>query len=59
MSMLFSEHSYVLELWFEDDYEVSIYELDFSPLLIDDDPGSVFLFLKTKNILRTLKQTMH
>ena len=46
---------YVLELWFEDDYDVSIYELDFSPLLIDDDPGNVFLFLKNKENFKNAK----
>jgi len=45
---------YVLELWFEDNYDVSIYELDFSPL-IEDDPGKVFLFLKNKENFKNAK----
>jgi len=44
-----------LELWFEDEYDVSIYELDFSPLLIEDDPGNVFLFLKNKDNFKNAK----
>jgi len=39
---------YVLRLWFEDDLDVSIYELDFYPLIIQDDPGPVFLRLRDK-----------
>ena len=31
---------YVLRLWFEDEMDVSIYELDFRPLVVDDNPGA-------------------
>ncbi len=37
---------YVLRLWFEDEMDVSIYELDFRPLAVDDNPGGVFAPLK-------------
>lgn len=48
--LLKAEHvrDYVLRLWFEDDLDVSIYELDFYPLLMEDDPGEVFLPLRDK-----------
>ena len=39
---------YVLRLWFEEDLDVSIYELDFCPLIIEDNPGEAFLPLKEK-----------
>lgn len=38
--------AYRLRLWFEDDMDVSIYELDFHPLLVEDNPGGVFAVLK-------------
>ncbi len=31
--------AYKLRLWFEEILDVSIYELDFYPLLIEEDPG--------------------
>jgi hypothetical protein len=37
---------YVLRLWFEDEMDVSIYELDFRPLVVEDNPGGVFAPLK-------------
>ncbi len=48
--LLKAEHvrDYVLRLWFEDDLDVSIYELDFYPLIMEDDPGEVFLPLREK-----------
>jgi hypothetical protein len=39
---------YVLRLWFEEELDVSIYELDFEPLLMEANPGSVFELLKDK-----------
>jgi len=39
---------YVLRLWFEDEMDVSIYELDFAPLVVDDNPGGVFEALKDR-----------
>jgi hypothetical protein len=46
---------YVLRLWFEDDLDVSIYELDFYPLLVEDDPGEVFLPLRNKERFRLVE----
>lgn len=37
---------YVLRLWFEEVLDVSIYELDFAPLLIDENPGPALLPLR-------------
>lgn len=34
---------YVLRLWFEEALDVSIYDLDWKPLLLDENPGSVLL----------------
>jgi len=45
---------YILELWFEDDLDVSIYELDFYQLLIEDDPGDIFLFLRNKELFKNV-----
>ena len=39
-------HDYVLRLWFEEHLDVSIYELDFSPLLLEDDLGKALLPLR-------------
>ena len=52
--LLKAEHvkDYVLRLWFEDDCDVSIYELDFSPLVVAGNPGGVFLPLSTKERFR-------
>jgi hypothetical protein len=33
-------------LWFEEEVDVSIYELDFQPLLVDENPGGIFEMLK-------------
>lgn len=46
---------YVLRLWFEDDLDVSIYELDFYPLIMEDDPGEVFLRLRDKEQFRLVE----
>lgn len=46
---------YVLRLWFEDDLDVTIYELDLYPLLIEDDPGPVFLRLRNKDQFRLVE----
>ena len=39
-------HDYILRLWFEDEMDVSIYELDFQPLIVEDNPGGVFEALR-------------
>jgi len=46
---------YVLRLWFEEDLDVSIYELDFYPLLMEEDPGEVFLPLRDKERFRLVE----
>ncbi len=46
---------YVLRLWFEDDLDVAIYELDFYPLIMEDDPGEVFLRLRDKQHFRLVE----
>jgi hypothetical protein len=39
-------HDYVLRLWFRNETNVSIYDLDFQPLFVEDNPGGVFTPLK-------------
>ena len=39
--------NYVLRLWFEDEMDVSIYELDFRPLVVEDNPGDVRLTIES------------
>ena len=39
-------HQYTLRLWFEEDLDVAIYELDWQPMLIDEDPGTVLTALR-------------
>lgn len=43
---------YVLRLWFEEELDVSIYELDFYPLAVGDNPGGIFAPLKDKERFR-------
>jgi len=43
---------YKLRLWFEEDLDVSIYELDFQPLFVEDNPGGVFEVLRDKERFR-------
>src|SRR5687768_12905414 len=46
---------YILRLWFEEELDVSIYELDFYPLLVEDNPGGVFSALKDKERFRRVE----
>ncbi|OGO36988.1 MAG: hypothetical protein A2Z03_01955 [Chloroflexi bacterium RBG_16_56_8] len=48
--LLKAEHlsDYVLRLWFQDGLDVSLYELDFYPLVVEENPGGVFAPLKDK-----------
>lgn len=48
-------HDYVLRLWFEETLDVSIYELDFYPLFIEEEPGEVFLALRDEARFRMVK----
>lgn len=40
---------YRLRLWFEEELDVSIYELDFYPLFVEENPGGVFEALRDVN----------
>ncbi|MEM7539582.1 MAG: hypothetical protein AAF639_45920 [Chloroflexota bacterium] len=42
-------YDYVLRLWFEEELDVTIYELDFKPLFVDNNPSGVFAPLKNQN----------
>ncbi|MEL6469776.1 MAG: hypothetical protein AAFQ74_08615 [Cyanobacteria bacterium J06623_4] len=46
--LLKAEHieNYVLRLWFEEDLDVSIYDLDWKPLLVGETPGPALLVLR-------------
>jgi hypothetical protein len=48
-------NDYIIRLWFEEDLDVSIYELDFYPLLVEESPGGVFLSLQDKKRFRLVK----
>ena len=48
-------HDFVLRLWFEEELDVSIYELDFHPLLNEDDPGEVFQPLRDRERFRLVE----
>ena len=43
---------FLLRLWFEEDMDVTIYELDFRPLFVGENPGGVFEALANKNRFR-------
>lgn len=55
--LLKAEHieNYVLRLWFEEILDVAIYELDFYPLLVQENPGGIFLALKDKERFQSVK----
>lgn len=46
---------YRLRLWFEDELDVSIYELDFRPLIVEEEPGKAMLPLRDKERFRNVK----
>jgi hypothetical protein len=48
-------NDYVLRLWFEEELDVTIYELDFYPLMVTDSPGGVFEPLKDKERFRLVE----
>jgi hypothetical protein len=48
-------HDYVLQLWFEEELAVSIYELDFYPLFVEENPGGVFEVLKDVERFKQVK----
>ena len=55
--LLKAEHvnDYILRLWFEDELDVSIYELDFYPLLVEENPGGVFGVLRDVERFRVVR----
>ncbi len=46
---------YILRLWFEEKLDVSIYELDFYPLMVAENPGGVFSPLKSQARFRLVE----
>ena len=52
--VLKAEHltQFVLRVWFEEDLDVSIYQLDFRPLFVDENPGGVFESLRDEERFR-------
>jgi hypothetical protein len=48
-------YDYVLRLWFEEELDVAIYELDFYPLIVTDNPGGVFAVLKDQARFRLVE----
>jgi len=46
---------YVLRLWFEECMDVSIYELDLCPLIVEENPGEALLPLRDKARFRLVK----
>ena len=52
--VLKAEHltQFVLRVWFEEDLDVSIYELDFRPLFVEENPGGVFELLRDEERFR-------
>jgi hypothetical protein len=46
---------YILRLWFEENLDVSIYELDFYPLMVEENPGGVFLPLQDRDRFRQVE----
>ena len=45
----------VLRVWFEEDLDVSIYELDFHPLFVAENPGGVFESLRDQQRFRQVR----
>lgn len=48
-------NDFILRLWFEEENDVSIYELDFRTLFVDRNPGGVFGALKNQHRFRVVK----
>lgn len=46
---------YILRLWFEEEMDVSIYELDFYPLFVKENPGGVYESLKNQDRFRLVE----
>ncbi|MBI4673937.1 MAG: hypothetical protein HY741_20010 [Chloroflexi bacterium] len=46
---------FVLRLWFEQELDVAIYELDFAPMIVGYNPGGIFSALKNKARFRLVR----
>ncbi len=46
---------YILRLWFEENLDISIYELDFYPLMVEENPGGVYSSLKDMERFRLVE----
>jgi len=46
---------YILQLWFEEELDVAIYELDFYPLLVEECPGPVYQALREPDRFELIK----
>ncbi len=46
---------YVLRLWFEEELDISIYEFDFYPLIVEENPGEALLPLRDKKRFQLVK----
>ena len=55
--VLKAEHltDFVLRVWFEEDLDVSIYELDFHPLFVAENPGGAFESLRDQQRFRQVR----
>jgi len=55
--LLKAEHveGFILRLWFEEEMDVSIYELNFRPLFVEDNPGGVFEQLRDPERFRLVE----
>ncbi|MGC1310473.1 MAG: hypothetical protein WA885_24850 [Phormidesmis sp.] len=47
--------NFVLRLWFEENLDVSIYDLDWKPFLLEEDPGTVLIPLRDVKRFRFVK----
>jgi hypothetical protein len=48
-------HDFVLQLWLEEEGDVTIYELDFWPLFVENNPGGVFAPLRDPERFRLVE----
>ncbi|MEZ4863343.1 MAG: hypothetical protein R3C14_18645 [Caldilineaceae bacterium] len=48
-------HDFTLQLWFEEELDVTIYELDSYPLFVTENPGGVFTALRDQQRFRLVE----
>ena len=48
-------HDFVLRLWFEEELDVTIYDLDFHDLFVEQNPGGVFAPLRDPEQFRLVQ----